>query len=212
MAAELSSRSVAAQAPLPPAFFTLKDATSGAKCEVTNGGACISDLNYGADVERCTFRAEAAITVSATMFKTAGFGDRITIGGTRYSGTSGPSNVVMAAGETIEWRSDKDTTAGGFVICASPAPPAPPAPPPWPPGQAPPPPVFALTEATAGAKCEITNGGTCISDLNYTNYERCTFRAEAIISVSATTLWMTVPPTQFSSEARTTRQPDRATW
>ena len=58
---------VAAEAP-PPAFFTLTAASPGAKCEVTNGGACISDLNYGND-ERCTFRAEAIISVSATTFE-----------------------------------------------------------------------------------------------------------------------------------------------
>ena len=74
---------VAAQAPLPPAFFTLTEKyPSGAKCEVTNGGACISDLNY-TNNERCTFRAEAIISVSATTFDTeqdydyvAAIGDR----------------------------------------------------------------------------------------------------------------------------------------
>ena len=110
---------VAAQAP-PPAFFTLTDATPGANCNITNGGACISDLNYGND-ERCAFRAEGIISVSATTFDTETKWDYITIGGTRYSGTSGPSDAVMAAGETIAWDSDEDTTAGGFVICASPA-------------------------------------------------------------------------------------------
>ena len=125
----------AAQAP-PRAFFTLTEASSyhgyTAKCNITNGGACISDLNYGND-EECTFRAEAIISVSATTFDTEQKYDYITIGGTRYSGTSGPINVVMAAGETIMWHSNEYTTASGFVICASPVPPSPPPSPSLPP-------------------------------------------------------------------------------
>ena len=112
-----------------PAVLPLTDAMRlpcANVCNITNGGTCISDLNYGDD-ERCTFRAEAIISVSATTFDTEAYYDYITIGGTRYSGTSGPSDVVMAAGETIG-----GTAAGGFVICASPAPPSPPPSPPSP--------------------------------------------------------------------------------
>ena len=94
--------------PWPPGtLLSMTHASAGAKCELTNGGTCISDLNY-TNSERCTFRAEAIISVSATYFETAGYYDWITIGDTRYYGTSGPSNVLMAAGETIAWFSSKD--------------------------------------------------------------------------------------------------------
>ena len=43
-----------------------------------------------------------------------------------------------------------------------------------------------MTYASAGAKCEVTNGGTCISDLNYTTNERCTFRTNQPLFASAT--------------------------
>jgi hypothetical protein len=54
----------------------------------------------------------------------------------RYSGTSGPNGVVIAAGKTFTWFSDGVETRSGFVICAShmpppqlPLPPSPPLPP-----------------------------------------------------------------------------------
>ena len=60
----------------------------GPNCKTTNGGTCISNLNYGND-ERCTFRAEAPITVSATTFDIMvsgnDQGDHLIIGGTDYN-------------------------------------------------------------------------------------------------------------------------------
>ena len=89
--------------------------------------------------------------------------------------------MIMAAGETITRSSYSRASGAGFVICASCAAV----------GAA----VAAVAAALAAvataaavatrraydadeerrAKCEVTNGGACISDLNYGNAKRCTF-------------------------------------
>ena len=84
---------------------------AGAKCKVTNGGACISDRNYGGNV-RCTFLAEAIISVSATYFDLGP--DSIAIGGISYGFWRRPTNVLMAAGQTIEWKTD--TSSHGAAL------------------------------------------------------------------------------------------------
>jgi hypothetical protein len=73
--------------------------------------------------ERCTVRATQALSVSASgSSHTESYHDWITIGGTRYSGTSGPSNVIMAAGQTLHWHTDGSQTRSGWTICATPSP------------------------------------------------------------------------------------------
>ena len=77
-----------------------------------NGCAC-------GDNEQCTAVALTALTVTTQTFDTeAGF-DSITIGGTVYSGSSGPSGVSMAAGATLTWLSDSSATAAGWTLCAT---------------------------------------------------------------------------------------------
>ena len=63
---------------------------------------CVTDGagDYGND-ERCTVRAEVAIVVSAHGFSTESGYDKVTIGGTVYSGTNGPASVLMSAGATL---------------------------------------------------------------------------------------------------------------
>ena len=65
--------------------------------------------------------AVPALTATATEFNTESNYDYITIGSTLYSGTAGPTNVYMAAGDTIFWASDGSVTRGGWTICADPA-------------------------------------------------------------------------------------------
>ena len=77
--------------------------------------------------------------MTATEFQTEDYYDHITIGGVMYSGMSGPSNVLLAAGETFTWFSDYTMENRGFVICSSIVPPLPPTPPPAPPPLPPPP-------------------------------------------------------------------------
>ena len=75
------------------------------------------DGNYG-DNEWCTVRAEVDMLVSARAgFSTESQHDRVTLGGTRYSGTSGPTSVAVGAGETLHWQSDYSEVGDGFVIC-----------------------------------------------------------------------------------------------
>ena len=62
--------------------------------------------------------AVPALTATATEFNTESNYDYMTIGSTLYSGTAGPTNVYMAAGDTIFWESDGSATRGGWTICA----------------------------------------------------------------------------------------------
>ena len=74
--------------------------TAGAGyCEVINGGTCVTDGDDDyKDHERCTVRAEVAVSVTATVLDTESYFDYVTIGGTRYSGTTNRfTDVHMAA-------------------------------------------------------------------------------------------------------------------
>ena len=130
---------------------------SGASyCQLTQNGACVHDGagNHGNN-ERCTVTALVPLFASATLFNTETFFDYITIGSTRYSGTTGPMNVYMPAGASLTWRTDGSVYRTGFEICATtaespsnpppspPSLPAPPSSPPCPPTAPPPPPSFA---------------------------------------------------------------------
>merc|ERR1711965_1153725 len=95
--------------------------TSGsAYCQLSNNGNCVTDGpgNHNNN-ERCTIATTQALTATTTYFSTESNYDWITIAGTRFSGTStssGPSNVAMASGQTMTWRSDGSVTYGGFTI------------------------------------------------------------------------------------------------
>ena len=62
--------------------------------------------------------------LNAEAFATEGNYDTLTIGGTVFSGSNGPSDFVVTAGTEIVWQSDGDTTYSGFSICGA-APPTP---------------------------------------------------------------------------------------
>jgi hypothetical protein len=70
-------------------------------CAVTNG-SCVTDGadNYGNN-ERCTVRANVGVLLTSTQFATERNFDYVTIGGTRYSGTSGPDAVPLAAAHGV---------------------------------------------------------------------------------------------------------------
>ena len=106
--------------------------------------------------ERCTIRANRALTLSTISFETEATFDQLTIGGIPYSGdmtpSEPPSGVTMQAGDEMSWESDGSVVRTGFMICGrelvpgepssgeSPLPPPPPPPPP--PSPSPPPPYF----------------------------------------------------------------------
>ena len=98
----------------------LLSVTSGsAYCSIDNSGCVTDGVGNHGNNERCTITATQAITVSATYFMTESYYDRISIGSSRWSGTTGPLNVAMAAGSTMTWYSDGSVIRGGFTICAS---------------------------------------------------------------------------------------------
>ena len=115
---------------------------------VQNAEQCVTD-GSGAHTnnEYCVIRATRALVASATpSFNTESVYDFITIAGTQYSGTSGPQNVVMQAGDSMTWYTDTSIVTGGFTICATSVPPMmPPTSPSRPPFPPPPPPSPPFT-------------------------------------------------------------------
>ena len=64
--------------------------------------------------------ATTFLRVSVTLFDTENVYDYLTIGGTRYSGTNGPSAVLMNKGDEMQWYTDGSVVRQGFVVCARP--------------------------------------------------------------------------------------------
>merc|ERR1719203_1419671 len=106
-------------------------------------GNCIQSSNHPADYgmnEQCTINAyEVDLTVEA--FSTESGYDILTMGGTRYSGTSGPAGGAFSG--VISWASDYSVVSSGWKLChgsspgpgptpapttQAPSPPSPPAP------------------------------------------------------------------------------------
>ena len=95
--------------------------------------------------------------------------DYVTIGGTRFSGSSGPANVPMAMGATLQWYADGSVTYGGWTICGSTTP--------------------LFWQITSGSSyCHLSNGGTCVTDGvgSHGNNEACTVSANAALYATAT--------------------------
>ena len=90
-------------------------------CQVISSGTCVTDgVGSHANEEFCQIIANRQLYASATLFDTETFFDYITLGGIRYSGSVGPSNVLMAAGDTMTWFADFSVTyaqRGANVHC-----------------------------------------------------------------------------------------------
>ena len=170
--------------PGPPAFqSSLWRVTAGGNhCQLDSNG-CVTDgsNNYG-NSESCTVTADQAITVSSTYFSTETYFDRIQIGTTRFTGSTGPSNVAIAPGQTMTWYTDSSVTNGGFVICAQGASSSGGG------GVSESGAAALLTVSTGSAHCQVTSGGSCVTDgtSSYGNYEACTVTANQPVTVSAT--------------------------
>ena len=87
--------------------------SGSAFCHVSADGMCVTDgVGDHAANEHCVMMAAQPLFALAstgqfgTYFFTETYFDYVTIGGNRYSGTSGPENVNLAAGETFSWDSD----------------------------------------------------------------------------------------------------------
>ena len=89
-------------------------------CSVSSDGMCITDGSgeYAND-EACTIRAEVAMSITATEFDTEEDYDFFTVGATAYSGSTGPTNVQVAAGTVVEWSTDRSYTGAGWTICGT---------------------------------------------------------------------------------------------
>ncbi|EOD30558.1 hypothetical protein EMIHUDRAFT_232732 [Emiliania huxleyi CCMP1516] len=135
-------------------------------CSLTDGGSCAASPNYPnsyGDSEECTISGVPPVELETVAFDVeAGNGcpyDYLTVNGTKYCGTSGPSGAVAEDG-VIKWRSDD------VVICWATRPP----PPPYPSQMAPtPPPPLLPGGYFITGPCSLTDGGSCAASPNYPN-------------------------------------------
>ena len=102
---------------VPGRYWTVTN--GAASCEILNE-TCITDGPgaYGIH-ESCTIRAEISMTVSTYAFDTESRCDMLTLNGTAFSGALGPDRVMMPAGSTMTWVSDKSIVRDGFVVCGT---------------------------------------------------------------------------------------------
>ena len=109
------------------------------------GSQCVGDGagNHGSN-ERCTILVLRDSLLTAAHYEVEECCDYLTIAATVYRGSSArPDGVAVAAGESVQWRSDHTLNFGGFALCAMPntrprtppPTPLPPPPPPNPPGE-----------------------------------------------------------------------------
>ena len=100
--------------------------TGSQHCQVVadaagTAGACVTDgAGPHGNSEMCIISALQPMYVSTTSFSTESYYDYLMIGGTRYSGTNGPTGVTMATGTTVRWYADGSVSNEGFVLCGNP--------------------------------------------------------------------------------------------
>ena len=114
--------SPAAPPPAPVAPGVIWQIESGSSsCELVevSGRSCVTDGpgDYGNN-ENCRVRAIRDLTVSATAFDTEQDYDFLTVGGVDFSGTRGPENQFLSAGEVLIWASDSSIVRRGWTVCA----------------------------------------------------------------------------------------------
>ena len=88
----------------------------------TVGGACARSPNYPSNYgnrQSCTITPTSLVVgqlLSATAFNTESRYDKLIVNGATYSGTTGPSNVLL--GSAFTWSSDNSVTGVGWEVCA----------------------------------------------------------------------------------------------
>ena len=125
----------------------------------TLSGDCIRTPNYPSSyhnngVAHRTFATLAAGSVSATTFSTEATYDELYIGGTYYSGTTGPSGVSVTSGEQITWDVDHSSPSTGWELCLTVAVPTPS-------------PTPATARMSTTGTCTLSTSGDCVSSPNY---------------------------------------------
>ena len=127
---QLNTYIAAAPPPSPPpttqqqAGLMVTSRHGAAVCALVNvtgypTGHCVTtgDGDYS-NQEACTVHVLNAGTLSATgTFATERSIDFLSIGGRHFTGTSGPSNVAVAAGSSFYWTSSRYGTGAGWTIC-----------------------------------------------------------------------------------------------
>eukprot|EP00036_Acanthoecidae_sp_10tr_P017367 CAMPEP_0206307582 /NCGR_PEP_ID=MMETSP0106_2-20121207/11408_1 /ASSEMBLY_ACC=CAM_ASM_000206 /TAXON_ID=81532 /ORGANISM="Acanthoeca-like sp., Strain 10tr" /LENGTH=479 /DNA_ID=CAMNT_0053738575 /DNA_START=320 /DNA_END=1756 /DNA_ORIENTATION=+ len=176
-------------------FFEIVESFPNGACETTLNATCITDgTGVYSDNERCTIRVLKTIPLDVREFSTESNRDRLTVGGTSFSGTSNPGGRTVTEGETITWSTDTSVVRDGWTICADPYESCYPTPAPTAPTEAPTT-LAPTTTPTAsptggcfasgffevsplGGPCITTQNATCVTDGpgDYGNNERCTIR------------------------------------
>merc|ERR1719316_2545434 len=98
-------------------------------------GGCVTSPNYPEQYDhskQCSFTIKAPMMVTAEAFDASAdddYPEYLTLGDVRYSQTTGPSNVFVAAGATMEWapnssprRRYSSYSPSGWKICAGESP------------------------------------------------------------------------------------------
>jgi len=88
----------------------------GSGCEMS--GNCIQSNNHPGNYgngEQCSIQLYGSIAITVEAFNTESGYDMLTMGGTRYSGTSGPSSGSYTG--AISWSSDYSVTKSGWKLC-----------------------------------------------------------------------------------------------
>merc|ERR1719510_2067025 len=96
----------------PPGTWVI----SGSGCEMT--GNCIQSLNHPSNYgnnQQCSIELYGDIPLSVDSFNTESRYDILTVGGSSYSGSSGPSSGAYSG--TITWSSDYSVTRSGWKLC-----------------------------------------------------------------------------------------------
>jgi len=98
--------------PPPPGTWVV----TGSGCE--EDGNCVQSNNhpgnYGND-EGCTIELAGSVSITVEAFRTESRYDTLTMGGRRYSGSSGPASGSYTG--SIEWASDYSVTNSGWRLC-----------------------------------------------------------------------------------------------
>jgi len=96
----------------PPGTWQL----TGTGCEMT--GNCIQSKNHPSNYgnsESCNVELYGDVPLRMEAFNTESRYDILTVGGTGYSGSSGPSNGAYSG--SIAWNTDSSVTASGWKLC-----------------------------------------------------------------------------------------------
>jgi len=88
----------------------------GSGCQID--GDCISSSNHPSNYgnrEECSINLYGDVTISVDAFNTERCCDKLTVGGSSYSGSSGPPSGSYSG--VISWSSDFSATKSGWKLC-----------------------------------------------------------------------------------------------